>query len=632
MSVRPSEVATEASRFSLRHVFGSAASPRQQQQPTAAGLPIDEHLDVRRAVARLAPTAAPAPPSEPALPQQLLRFDLGGAAGAVGAKNGGIGGATGLRFTLPTMRGSAEASALPLAMRVGAAAEGGKKLQAGYITGGASKASEPEIMRLNGVIDDLHTKLRKSSERIATAEQSVARGNAALQSERAMSHARIVALAGEVKNAQQREAAVRAELAALPKAGDLDRAKFEMQARGAVELQAHYDEEVQRARALEDVVSGVTGKHEALVAEHAALQAQLDEAHAQLADVRQQAVALAAAAPTEAIAPAACDGDGVDVQQEQWASDGPPEPPPLGVSADEHLEAVEALQRALFEARGQLEAQEARASAAVAAEAHDADAVIKTLELKLAAARTEARDAQDRLTRLEDFTATMSPTGACGGEHKEKGEEEAAAAAAAAAAEKAKREEEETTARPPIPDEVRQEYRRFFDLQMAAKHAIAVATNATALDDAAAPARVAEALHKRANVHRAYRSMLTGRPAAPLVGCCAGYDDLPDEPPVDTARIRFGLETGLNQTGARMGVASVCAVDCDVDLHAVPVATGTLAMPHTTEMLGLKMRTDKYVDAVSTDIKAKLVSQRKAWVFAQTGQRVLPEDQEAASA
>ena len=56
-------------------------------------------------------------------------------------------------------------------------------------------------MRLNGVIDDLQTKLRKNAERLATTEQSVARQCRAPVGAGDF-HARIVALAGEVKQAQ----------------------------------------------------------------------------------------------------------------------------------------------------------------------------------------------------------------------------------------------------------------------------------------------------------------------------------------------------------------------------------------------------------------------------------------------
>ena len=175
MSVRPREVADEASRFTLRSLFTGSEIVSAVESPSSAPQPF----------------VPPPQQRHTSHQQQQLRFDLAGVSAAptlTSAPNN-----QGLKFTLPPMRTS---SAAHPTLRFSGSE---KKLQAGYISGGFSKTSEPEIMRLNGVIDDLQGKLKKSSERIATAEQSVARGNAALQSERATSHARIVALASEAR-------------------------------------------------------------------------------------------------------------------------------------------------------------------------------------------------------------------------------------------------------------------------------------------------------------------------------------------------------------------------------------------------------------------------------------------------
>ena len=214
------------------------------------------------------------------------------------------GGGKKFSFQLPQLQGSATGNAagdsdFASAARFAAAAAGGgpgesqKMLRAGYLSGGCAVGASAgtEVMRLNAVVDDLQTKLRKNAERLATTEQSVARGNAALQSERATSHARIVALAGEVKQAQLREAQVRAEMAALPKVSDYDKQKFEMQARGAVELEAKYDDEVARAKALEEVLHGLRATHEAQTAEHEALQTRLTEATTQMETALMDALA-----------------------------------------------------------------------------------------------------------------------------------------------------------------------------------------------------------------------------------------------------------------------------------------------------------------------------------------------------
>ena len=68
-------------------------------------------------------------------------------------------------------------------------------------------------------------------------------GNRSLKKERQLTHARIIALQSEVKKASEREASVRLELAAIPKASELDAEKFRIQSEGAVQLEAQYQKE-----------------------------------------------------------------------------------------------------------------------------------------------------------------------------------------------------------------------------------------------------------------------------------------------------------------------------------------------------------------------------------------------------
>ena len=164
-------------------------------------------------------------------------------------------------------------------MRSTTAEAGNRMLRAGYIVGG-HQGSQTEVMRLNGIVDDMQHKLKKCTDRLATTEQSVARGNAALQSERATSHARAVVLAGQVRDAQAREVSVRSEMAAMPKVSDYDNDRFAMQAQGALQLEQRYEEEVARVAALEEVLSGLHLERETATAEHATLQMQLESAKA----------------------------------------------------------------------------------------------------------------------------------------------------------------------------------------------------------------------------------------------------------------------------------------------------------------------------------------------------------------
>ena len=720
MSVRPQEVADEARRFTLRSIFatsapteavdGADALPRSPTAPPSSQQ--QQQMGVFAQGAR-APAATVSMSAAPPMQQQhgQLRFDLGGAHGApVGhgppllpltTAGGGANG--GFKFTLPAMRApgvGAGAGAGPApriwseggANGMGGGGGGGgggaggerKKLQAGYITGGFANANNPEIMRLNGAIDELQSKLKKSSERIATAEQSVARGNAALQSERATSHARIVALASEVKHAQHREAGMRAELASAPKLEDFDRAKFEMQARGAVELQASYDEELKRAEALQEIVDGMTAKHEAVLAEHAGLQTRLDDATAELSRLRdeQALVVSALSAAAEAEVEAEVEANvGADVQSDAVAATVPMESLddhrarmralalPVDVegrrsdfliSTQAHEEAMADLKQALDAARRQILSHDALMTAERMKNA-EADTVIKSLDLKLSSAREETRVAQERHAKLEDFTMSvgvpMQETAArCtnsrlykvgGGEGATeeatdgKGEAEEEEKAAATKAMLAERglvggvgQAAKTTERPAVPERWVDEFQRYFALKQRAEHAAATVECA---GTAATQRMIEDAMDAHACARRAYWCMVNDEPEprGTLVGCCVSvggdYADDDDDIVVDVDAIRTGLAISMNANAFQMGITAVAQDDCAVDFHTVPIATGRVTTSHTAEAVGLKMRTDKYVSAVSGDIKAKLLSQRRAWVKNATGED-LPSAETKASA
>jgi len=645
MSVRPKEVANEASRFSLRSFFSSEDQVASATQPQTAPQPPS-------------PTAL-----QPQQPQQL-RFDLAGAAGSIGPPllplaTGPTGAGVGLKFTLPTMR-PAETGALHVSSRLG----GEKKLQAGYVTGGFARSNDPEIMRLNGTIDELTAKLKKSAERISTAEQSVARGNAALQSERATAHARIVALAGEVKNAQQREANVRAELASVPKLENFDQAKFEMQARGAVELQAKYDEEVSRAAALQSVLDGINEKHEALLSEHAGLQVHLDDAIANLSAARDAEAAALAAAATASEAAAAATAmapapkvDAMFMQEKETLKDALAEKT-TALAAQQELLAAEQLRN------------------------HEADTMIAALDAKLADAREEARTAKAQHEKLEAFTLAMSsanaapaPTEApcpCSGgaaeEDEPTDEGEPAVAVAPAAASDTEEDAEPATfslsvedevaipvmplkdddddenvspnvafaaptaAAPPAPlaasRRVLETFERYFLLKQAAEHAAAAVECA---GEGASQPLVDAAAHARDRAEHAYWGIVNDEVDAPAAtGCCADVlvekhgEEAETVSAAALEAIREQLATALNVNCFQMGISSLAFDDCRVDFHAVPAATGRVTLSQTAEPVGLQMRTNRYVSAVSEDIKAELKAARNAWVQRQLGEAPEP--------
>lgn len=296
MSVRPREAVNEASRFSLRSILGGGGGNGgggggEAVLPTAVSQEQEFSLE-------------PQPRAQGHFQPPKLQFHINAPVATAGAPllplpTSQTQSTNGLKFTLPAMKGSSAAAGAhgqTEAMRAPMSDAGGARiLKAGFLTGGAARSSDPEIMRLNAVVDDLNTKLKKTGERLAATEQSVARGNKALATERSMAQARSVALMGELKNAQTREAAVRAEMASMPKVSDFDQQRFDMQAQGAVELQAKYEDEVARTRQLESVVAAIELKHTGLHETHANIAAELETARLKLEDANARVEAAAEA-------------------------------------------------------------------------------------------------------------------------------------------------------------------------------------------------------------------------------------------------------------------------------------------------------------------------------------------------
>ena len=372
MSVRPSEVAEGAQRFSLRRVFKALEASSSEEPPTST--------TASTAAPTAAPTAAFAPPaaapSAPASVKSSLTVDLGlrpptKAHAPLLALSEST---SRLKFSLPNMTPppSSRAPGGDARVTTGAAASN-KWLPAGYVAGGAAGSVE-HTMHLKGIVEDLQSKLNKCNEKLSITEQSVARGNAALQSERATSHARITALAGQVKDAQRREESVRAEMAAMPRVSDYDQQRFELQAQGALHLEKKHAEEVARAAALEEAFAGMHAQLASVEAERASLREQLATAKAAADAAVATAESTAASVKKEAlvmVAEAEARTDAVVAERAE---------------ASERAEAAAVATRAseaeLAEVRAAFEAEVAKGV--------EADVLIKSLDLKLSTLRDEA--------------------------------------------------------------------------------------------------------------------------------------------------------------------------------------------------------------------------------------------------
>ena len=581
MSVRPRQVAEEAHKFSLRHVFGTLEQAVDEEEPPLAPSP--------------APVAAPVSPTT--APVGGLHFDLNLPAKTAAAAPLLALPTNGLKFTLPQMKApQSENGGLPVKSTAGEA--GGKMLRAGYIVGGA-QGSQTEVLRLNGIVDDLQHKLKKCADRLATTEQSVARGNAALQSERATSHARMVALAGQVKEAQARETAVRAEMAAMPKVSDYDQQRFEMQAQGALQLEQKYEEEVARVAALEDVLAGLRVEHETVKAEHASLQAELEatKAAVQLAETNAASIKREA---LEMVAEAEAKTDALIAEQAKTAEE-------VAMATKEGTAQMEAVMAQLDEANAELKLSKASMEAEIKKGA-EADAVIKDLDSKLVDLRTEVAERTEANLKLE-ATATDA-TQRCGEALLEAQRAKEAAIASfvapvapvASDAPVAPDDPDDPIATTAAQDAIVGAFQKYCDLKMVAESA----------------ADTPDAAHHHNMALRAYDALSSGTSDVPMVfSCCIEAPDMCEEEEhitttAATARAALrDLVPIARLSGAHRDL------DCPIDISTTEATTGT---PTDTTPLALKMRTEEYVKAVSKDLRRGLTHASREWITAAGGE------------
>ena len=573
MSVRPRQVAEEAHKFSLRHVFGTLEQAVEEEEPPSPA-PV---------AAPVSPTTAPAGglhfdlnlPSKTAAPAPLLALPTNG-----------------LKFTLPQMKApQSENGGLPVKSTAGDAG-GNKMLRAGYIVGGA-QGSQTEVLRLNGIVDDLQHKLKKCTERLATTEQSVARGNAALQSERATSHARIVALAGQVKEAQTREAAVRAEMAAMPKVSDYDQQRFEMQAQGALQLEQKYEEEVARVAALEENLANLRVEHETVKAEHASLQAELEatKAAVQLAETNAASIKREA---LEMVAEAEAKTDALIADQAKTAEE-------VATATKEGTAQMEAVMVQLDEANAELKLSK-QAMEAEIAKGVEADAVIKDLDAKLVDLRKEL--AEGKAANLQLTATATDATQRCGEAllEAQRAREEAAIAASAAIADDAATDAPDPAATAAVQDTIVKAFQKYCDLKRVAESA----------------ADTPDAAHHHNLALRAYEELSSGTSDTPMVfSCCIDAPDMHEEEEhitTTSATARAALRASVPMT--RLS-GTHRDLDCPIDLATTGEANGT---PTDTTPLALKMRTEEYVKAVSKDLRRGLTYASREWITAAGGE------------
>jgi len=599
MSVRPQEAAESASRFSLRSVFGSATpTPTPHDSPPTSGdtsfaLPphvqVHPHAQVQRSA------------HEPLrMSDEWARRGATHAPAAVGV----VGGGGGFKFTLPQMRGPAAPGVRPTAPGTGSNIA--RSLQAGFVSGGAAQTTQ-ETLRLNGVIADLQSKLDSSAERLASAERSIARGNKALATERATYNARLTALSAELKSAKEREVVARTELASVPRMEAFDMERFKMQAEGAVELQARYDEALARTTELEALVAETTEAHEAMKLQHAALEealvvAQLavgaeqqERAEATQNDAVEAAEAAEAveAAESIAVAAATAQNDAVLAAEAAEAAEAGEavEPPADAIAAlrlavEEHLKTIESLKT----------------------DCAEADTIIKSNDLKIAAlceerdaAKAETAEAIASRDRVLSEAETLPEA-----ELSEMERVTEAVQAASAAAERISKAGVNAT--PAMHADLGRKrmmanrLRRAAETGDAPRALVTVARFAEAATEAAGAGAGAGADRSEAKLHAARLALATGMNASAGFGTSAPA--LADSEGFDLHTITAArCHELLDEPPAEEDVATDAAAD----------GTDALVRTQLAEAVSQQMRVNDLVKAISTDLKWELAQVAEAF-------------------
>ena len=238
MSVRQTtEIASEASRFSLRSMFPVAATPAPvradpelvyAQEPiprSSAGLGIGSLSPNTSGVATSVPeggikfslprmtTAASAPSAPVRAPAPFLRTPVGPS--ATGASSAAAQSALAFSRAVEAAEAGADCG-VGVGMTAASSAAPTPPPAATPVATGvsavASAAADAELARLRTAMADLQEKLRVSQVRLTTTEASVSRGNTALKTERAQYKQALTSLTNETAAMRQREAETKASL------------------------------------------------------------------------------------------------------------------------------------------------------------------------------------------------------------------------------------------------------------------------------------------------------------------------------------------------------------------------------------------------------------------------------------
>lgn len=650
MSVRATDAVEGASRFSLRNMFAGFAS-EEDLRPTASQPQQAVYAPQQQAAVVIKSRSVVSPPLNVA-PMPMLPMQTGGS----------------IKFSLPELKNA------PARQPTTITSLSTKSLAPGYLSGGGG-ASESEVLRLSGAVEDLTQKLKKATEKLATTEQSVLRGNKCIQKERHLAHARIIALQSEVRAASEREAAVRIELAAIPKQTDLDAERFRIQSEGALELEAQFEkekelriqaeaslaQELENAAQVKRSLEALEGERDALKATHEALQLSHTTACEKLEKAMQSNAHDTAKQLSENLEVQT--GKVVELQKqvddlkglleknvEEPVTDSKVK---VAEGADDRSDAAIGVTLATLKSQlisTEKRLAEATSAATLAKQESDikelaSTRLIEELDAKLAFSREEVRRAnatRDALRGIEEITKQIdqldvAQTGCgCGidlpspkGAPAEEGQEEEKKKEGQQEEEKPcdcddKNETRPECDCPPItatPTSVLQpEHKLLWDAHHAARVEADEATN-IAMESPNDHALAAYAARKRMQAMRTHKALF-GLSDRPSVRCCV-KESVQDEQDAsldsivcDKDEIRQEMHCAINATLGQFGVASIAIDHADVDLIGVPVSgkrQRQVLKNNGAANVAKQERTTALIQALTTDLKTNFTDLNAQW-------------------
>lgn len=644
MSIRPSDAVEGASRFSLRSMFAGFSSEEDQNQSST------EQVKTNRAAQNPVYTHQNVGVNKPV----VMSAVASGANGSIHQLPVHTAGS--IRFSLPNIKDTQTTQAPSNTMSVS-----NKSLSAGFLSGGTG-ASQGELLRLQGAVEDLTARLKKTTEKLAATEQSVMAGNRSLKKERQLTHARIIALQSEVKKASEREAAVRLELAAIPKASELDAEKFRIQSEGAVQLEAQYQKEkemrVKAEQMLEETGTNYSQLEATLAereAERDAMKATYDAlqlSHTSACEKLENALAENASKNSKNIEEGieAQDARVASLQKEVEELRSKLQLQELNPDSDFQQER-DLLEAKLGEADQKLTDAVRNATAAqVEFERKELEStrLIEELDSKLANAREEIRQAnatRDALRNVESITKKIdelevSMTAGCGCSEptlpfvtegtQKRDEDNTNSEEDKAAGDQGKKENDsddsaDSTEPSSSKLSIEPEHQLMWDQYHAARMEAEKAAD-TAQEFPEDHELVAAASRKRMLAMRRHRALFgfSTKPSVRFVvkneehcDACAGCNI--SDIICDKDEIRKSMHASINATLGQFGIASIAVDEADVELTGVPISgkrRRQIIKGASAQEIARQDRTTSLIQALTADLKTNFTDLNDQWTAA----------------